>query len=77
MFRRKKIVEEEWNLGNISQGLLEFIWTEGCLGRSSNPGPALAILTSVQVIFVVDTIVSYYDLRIVLPIRSADRCLHS
>ena len=22
------------------QGLLEFIWTEGCSGRSSNPGPA-------------------------------------
>ena len=27
-----------------SQGPLEFIWTEGCFGRSSNPGPALAIL---------------------------------
>ena len=26
------------------QGLLEFIWTEGCLGRSSKPGTALAIL---------------------------------
>ena len=26
------------------QGLLEFIWTEGCSGRSLNPGPALAIL---------------------------------
>ena len=27
------------------QGLLEFIWTEGWLGQSSNPGPALAILS--------------------------------
>ena len=26
------------------QGLLQSIWTEGCSGRSSNPGPALAIL---------------------------------
>ena len=26
------------------QGLLEFIWTEGCSDRSSNPGPALNIL---------------------------------
>ena len=28
----------------FSQGLLEFIWTEGCSGQSSNPGPALTIL---------------------------------
>ena len=28
----------------VVQGLLEFIWTEGCSGWSSNPGPALAIL---------------------------------
>ena len=28
----------------VNQGLLEFIWTEGCSGRSSNQGPALAIL---------------------------------
>ena len=27
----------------VSQGLLEFIWTAGYLGRSSNPGLALAI----------------------------------
>ena len=26
------------------QGLLEFIWTEGCSDQSSNPGRALAIL---------------------------------
>jgi hypothetical protein len=29
---------------NFMQGLLEFIWTEGCSGQSSNPGPAMAIL---------------------------------
>ena len=29
----------------IYQGLLEFIWTQECSSRSSNPGPALAILT--------------------------------
>jgi hypothetical protein len=26
------------------QGLLEFIWMEGCSGQSSNPGLALVIL---------------------------------
>ena len=29
---------------HIIQGLLEFIWTERCYGRSSDAGPALAIL---------------------------------
>ena len=28
----------------IHQGLLKLVWTEGCLGQSSNPGLALAIL---------------------------------
>jgi hypothetical protein len=28
----------------LIQGLLEFIWTEECSNRSSNPDPALAIL---------------------------------
>ena len=30
------------------QGLLEFIWMEGCSGRSTNPGPALAYLKCFQ-----------------------------
>ena len=28
----------------LTQGLLEFIWTEGYSGRSANPGLSLAIL---------------------------------
>jgi len=35
-------------ISNILQGLLEFIWTEGCSGQSSNPGPALAIFVTLQ-----------------------------
>ena len=28
----------------LTQGLLEFFWTGGCLGQTSYPGTALAIL---------------------------------
>ena len=44
LFHSAGLVDPTECLLLFAQGLLEFIWTEGCSGRSSNPGPTLAIL---------------------------------